>query len=172
MRTYKLVVRPDIRLAAHGPLPPFLTEDALTQEVSDIVVGELSQTHFGGQVVDVELRRQDDAEALNEIVAALERLGFSFVEATVSEWASGVAARVIGAAGGFALGAGVSENLAIGLVASAVGTFIGHLVGDATRQVVGDYKARLDHRGVWVFGEMIPRQQSAPADWQLGTSPA
>ena len=172
MKTYRLVVRPDIRLAAHGLLSPFLTEDALTQEVSDIVVRDLSQAHFGAQVVDVELQRQDDAEALNEIVAALERLGFSFVEATVSKWASSVATKVIGAAGGFALGAGVSENLAAGLVVSAVGTFIGHLVGDATRQVVGDYEARLNHRGVWVFGKMVPRQQSAPTDWQLGTSPA
>jgi hypothetical protein len=57
MKTYRLVFRPDIRLAAHGLLSPFLTEDALTQEVSDIVVRELSQTHFGGQVVDVELQR-------------------------------------------------------------------------------------------------------------------
>jgi len=172
VRTYRLVVRPDIRLAAHGVLSPFVTEAALTQEVSDVVVRELSQTRFGGQVVDVELQRHDDAEALNEIVVALERLEFSFVEATVSKWASSAAAKVIGAAGGFALGTGVSEDLAVGLVASAVGTFIGHLVGDATRQVVGDYEARLNHRGAWVFGEMVPRQQSAPADWQLGTSPA
>jgi hypothetical protein len=81
-------------------------------------------------------------------------------------------AKVIGAAGGFALGAGVSENLAIGLASSVVGTFIGHLVGDATRQVVGDYEARLDHRGAWVFGEVVPRQQDALATWRLGSAPA
>ncbi len=172
MKTYRLVVQPDIRLAAQGLLSPFVTEDALTQEVSDIVVRELSQAHFGGQIVDVGLQRQDDAEALNEIVAALERLGFSFVEATVSEWAGGVAAKVIGAAGGFALGAGLSENLAIGLASSVVGTFIGHLVGNASRQVVGDYKARRDHRGAWVFGEVVPRQQDALATWNLGSAPA
>jgi hypothetical protein len=127
---------------------------------------------FGRQVADVELRRQDDAEALSEIVAALEGFGFSFVEATVSEWASNVAAKVIGAAGGFALGTGVSENLAVGLVASAVGTLIGHLVGDATRQVVGDREARIDHRGAWVFGELVPCQQDALATWRLGSAPA
>lgn len=171
MKTYRLVVRPDIRLAAHGLLSP-LTEDALTQAISDVVVRELSGAHYGRQVVDVALRRQDDDEALSEIVAALENLGFSFVEATVSEWASGMAVKAMGAAGGFVVGAGISENLAVGLVASAIGTFIGHLVGDATRQVVGDYRAHRDYRGVWVFGEMVPHQQSVPADWRLGTSPA
>jgi uncharacterized membrane protein len=83
-----------------------------------------------------------------------------------------MATEMMGAAGGFAVGTGISENLAVGLIASAIGTFIGHLVGDATRQVVGDYKARRDHRGVWVFGEMIPRQPSIPADWRPQTSPA
>jgi hypothetical protein len=171
MKTYRLVVRPDIRLAAHGLLSP-LTEDALTQAISDIALRELSEAHFGGQVVDVALRRQDDAEALGEIVAALERLGFSLVEATVSEWASGMAVKAMGAAGGFVVGAGISENLVVGLILSAIGTFIGHLVGDATRQVVGDYRAHRDHRGVWVFGEMVPRQPHVAADWRLGTSPA
>ncbi len=171
MKTYRLVVRPDIRLAAHGLLSP-LSEDALTRAISDIAVRELSEAHFGEQVVDVALRRRDDAEALGEIVAALERLGFSFVEATVSEWASGTAVKAMGAAGGFAVGAGISENLVVGLVASAVGALIGHLVGDATRQVIGDYRAHRDHRGVWVCGEMIPRQQSVSVDWRLGTSSA
>jgi hypothetical protein len=170
MKTYKLVVQPDIRLVAHGLLS--LTEDALMQEISDIVVRELSETHFGWRVVDVELRRQDDAEALDEIVAALERLGFSLVEVTVSKWASAMAGKVVGAVGGFAVGAGASENLAVGLVTSAIGTFIGHLVGDAARRIVADYKAQRDHRGIWVFGEMIPRQPSIPADLRLGTSPA
>lgn len=90
----------------------------MTQAISDIAVRELSEDRS----------------------AALERLDFSLVEATVSEWAGGNAVKAMGAAGGFVVGAGTSENLVVGLAASAVGTFIGHLVGDATRQVVDDYR--------------------------------
>lgn len=169
MKTYRLIARPDIRLAVHGLLP--LTEYALVQEISDIVVRELSETHFGWQVVDVELRRQNDAEALDEIVATLERLGFSLVEATASKWATAMAGKMVGAVGGFAVGAGVSENLAVGLVTSAIGTFVGHLVGDAARQIVASYEAHRDHRGIWVFEE-ISRQPSMATDLRLATSPA
>lgn len=168
MKTYKLVVSPDVRLAAHGLLS--LTEDVLVEEISDIVVRELSETHFGRHVVDVELRRQDDAEALDEITLALERLGFSLVEATVSKWASLAAGRVLGGLGGFAVGAGISEDLAVGIVASAIGTLVGHLVGDAGRQIAAEYEARRDHRGDWAFEE-APRQPSVSPGFQPGVLP-
>lgn len=125
----------------------------------------------GWRVVDVELRRKDDAEALDEIVLALERLGFSLVEATVSRWASLAAERVLGGLGGFAVGAGMSDSLAVGAITSAIGTFVGHLVGEAGRQIAADYKAQRDHRGIWVFEE-IPRRTSVSPVFQSGTLPA
>lgn len=169
MKTYKLVVNPDVRLAVYGFLS--LTEDVLAEEISDIIVRELSETHFGWHVVDVELRRRSDAEALDEIVLALERLGFSLIEATVSKWASLAAERVLGGLGGFALGAEISENLAVGIATSAIGTLVGHLVGEASRQIAAEYKARRDRRGIWVFEE-VPRQASVPPGFQPGAIPA
>jgi hypothetical protein len=168
MRTYRLVVSPDVRLAAHGLLS--LTEDVLAEEISDIVVRELSETHFGWRIIDVELRRRDDAEALDEIVLVLERLGFSLVEATVSKWASLAAERVLGGLGGFAVGAGISENLAVGIVTSAIGTLVGHLAGEAGRQIAAEYEARRDHRGRWAFEE-VPRQPSVSPGFQRGILP-
>lgn len=170
VKSYKVVARPDIRLAAHGLQP--LNEDVLVQALEGAVVREVGETQWGLRVVDVQLRRPSDAEALDEIVSVLEQLGFSLVEATVSEWVrEGFERAIAWAFGGFVLGGGISENLLIGLAAFAVGGIAAQWVGAEGHRLEAQFEAQRDHRGVWVYREIPGQPVSAPA-LRPGFSPA
>lgn len=153
MRTYRVVARPDIRLAPGGVAS--LTEDLLAEVLTDAVVHELRETHWGLRVAELQLRRPTDAEALTAIESALEKLGFSLVEAVVRGWVTKAIERgLTGAMGGFVLGGGLSENAIVGLFASVVGGVAGAWTGAEVRNLRAQYDARRDYRGVWVLREL------------------
>jgi len=148
--TYKLVIRPSLHFVVpgHGPL---LTEEMVLEALTGVVIHELSEDELGNRTLHVELPGESDAEALDALVLFAERLGFSVLEATVSEWGSQILERgVVGLLGGGALGA-ASDNGAVALIAAVGGAFLGSLSGAETRKFKAKYEARRDAWGTWSF---------------------
>jgi hypothetical protein len=169
MKTYKIITRPDLYYVRPG-LPSLLTKELLLEELAGVVVRELSEDERGHQTIDVRFRRESDPEALDEIIALLQQLGFVILKATVTEWANELVERaVLGLLGGGAIGA-ATENGTAALIASAAGALIGGLTGAEAQKLKAEYEARRDHTGNWTFRE-LPRQPPAPGA-QPGFSPA
>jgi hypothetical protein len=165
MKAYRIVVRADLRAALSSPgglVEPLLTEGMLTKNLAGAFVQELSKDQFGHRVINVRLKRQQDEQALEDIVAVLWKLGFTFVEGTVSEWASEAVERAIV----FGLGGGVigapSENISvIGLVAAA-GAVVGALTGAKVHKLIARHEARWNYQtSRWVLREIAQQQPSA-----------
>jgi hypothetical protein len=150
MHTYRLIARPNIHFLGTN-----LTEAFLEEAIAGAVVRELTVDAQGHHTVDLQLARDSDEQALDEIVSLLERLGFSILEATVSEWASEVfEGAVVGLLGGGTLGLATEKGpvAAIGAVAGAI---VGGLVGSEARRLATQYRARRTNWG-WTFAELSP----------------
>jgi hypothetical protein len=159
--TYRIVVRPDIRYALSagisGPVERELTAEMLNA-VAGVVVRDLSRTPRGHRVVDVQLERPSHEAALDEIVRALQQLGFSYVEATVSEWASNTVDGIVAGAGSGGLLGIPSKNPVVALIGALAGAVIGGLIGSEAREIVAQYQVRWTPRAGWVFTK-VPHQQ-------------
>lgn len=81
-------------------------------------------------IIELRLRRESHLEALNEILGALQRLGYSVLESTVSEWvdASVQTALTVAIAGAGSAGA-TTRNPKIAIAAAAAGAIAGYLAG-------------------------------------------
>jgi hypothetical protein len=156
MKTFRFLVRPDIRLSA-GQLPS-LTEEILVETLVGVAVREVGETQWGLHFADIQLRRPTVEEALNDSEKAFEQLGFALVEVAVSDWATEtVGQALVGRLSGLVIGGGLSENLLIGAFAAAVGSAAGAFAGHEARTLKAEYLARRDFRGAWTFAE-----QAAP----------
>lgn len=174
MKTYKIVVRPDIRLAFPGPVEPPLTEAMLVEALAGVAVRELSENQWGHRTVDVQLQRPTHDQALHEIIGTLQGFGFAFVEATVSEWANEAAQRgFLWAIGGGGTVGAASDNATAALLAALVGGFIGAVTGAEVHKLTAEYRAVWNyHDRCWVFHEV---EQPQPQPWQTlrpGVSPS
>lgn len=160
MKTYRLQVHPNIDYALAVRYMPSLTEDAILEALPDATVRELISLGSGHYILDVQLQRPSPEQALNEIIAVLWNLGFRYLEAAVSEWASEAAERaVVGLLGGGAVTA-PSENSTVISVAAIMGAVIGGLTGLGMHKLRAEYEARWDHQeGCWMLRKLPPQQQ-------------
>lgn len=110
-----------------------ISDAAIGWLIPDAVLVELA-TEAAEAVVEVQLERETHLEALNEIFAALQRLGYSVIESTVSDWVDRSIETAILAALGVGSGAHtVAKNakitVAVGLLAAIVGHWAGKHLG-------------------------------------------
>jgi hypothetical protein len=168
--SYKIVARPDVRFAHAGQIGFPLTTERVVSELGGAVVRTLSEDRRGRTVVDLHLERPTHEEALSEILLAVNRLGFSLVEATVSEWANEVVERaVIGALGGGGAIGTASDDVALARLAAAVGAIVGAWSGAQVQRLAHRYEARLFATG-WQLTE-ISQPQPAVQRLRPGVSP-
>lgn len=162
MKSYRVAVRPDVRYAlARQPMgEPALTEEVLAEALAGAVVRELSPTPQGNWIVDVQLERPTHEDAVEEVVAVLQQLGFSYLEGVATEWASKtVEGLLIGVTGGAITGATQSSGTA--LIGAFAGALIGSLLGSEARVVAAQYRVRWNPRTGWALTKVA--RQPAPA---------
>ncbi len=144
--TYRVRLSPAVlQLAGTG-----LSRDSLERSIAGVVVREVINERFGNHVLDLELTRNSHEEALNEILIAAQQLGYSIVEATVSEWAD----QLIEQAAAGALGAGTVTGLATknpeaAVAVGLVGMIIGGIAGAHIEKIKAVYAARPTYPSGW-----------------------
>jgi hypothetical protein len=135
-----------VRIHASRWAPYFsreLTAEALGTAITNVLVRRLTALADQGYEAELLLQRPTHEDALLEISAAIERLGYAVGEAFIVEYASAVAeSAVSGFFGAGALGA-TSRNPVIALVAAGAGAAVGAAVG----RFIQIEKAR--YEGVW-----------------------
>lgn len=170
MNTYRLQIQPDVRHALAGQAVPSLTEDAVAQNLAGVVIRELATTGWGPSAIDLHLQRPTHEEALNDIAVAVQELGYSIVEATVSEWADAlVEGAVIGALGGGAIGS-ASQDPGVVLVAALAGTIAGAVAGSRIKNLEVIYQVQWTRASGWVLTPLP--QQHPNAVFRPGFSPS
>ena len=154
MKTYRFLAQPQ---RTYFPAPAGylrLSEDLLVSELAGVVVRELSQDERGRVTIEVELPRDSDEQALEEVATLLAHLGFVVLRATVSEWVNEIIERaLLGAFAGGTLGAAAKNTLAAG-VALVLGAIILGASGAAVRKLKAEYEASRDPFGAWSLREI------------------
>ncbi len=120
---YKLKLGPMLRY------PSALTVESLAARLAeDAVIQEFASHPSGACVVNVGLQKDRDSheDALNELLFAVQQVGYSFAEAEITK----IADRAIE----MAVGGGVSGGLGTGSAtrngeAAAIGAFVGYVIG-------------------------------------------
>ena len=147
-----------------------MTADAVARSLAGVTIRELSATEWGQYVVDLQLQRANHDEALNEIFLAFQQLGFSLVEATVSEWVNAaVEGAVLGTLGCGAVGS-TSQDAGIMLLAGAAGAIAGAWAGSRVKDLKVNYQVRRVYPSGWVL-RPIPQDQQTGRAFRPGFSP-
>jgi hypothetical protein len=165
MNTYTIQIQPVLQF------PSLFTQQALEEVLEDVTVRELTETAQGSYKLDLRLKRADHYEALNDIFLAAQQLGYSIVEATVTEWVDqAVESAIVGLLSGGALGS-ASENPEIALVAALIGGLAGAVAGSRVRKVKIAYQVVPRYPSGWTLKE-IPQKQPSGQGFQPGFSPS
>ena len=162
INTYRLVVRPDIRLARGLPIEPPLTSDMVVGAIPGVVVREVSEHQWGPRVVDVQLDRDTHDQALDDIERAVEAFGFSVAEAVVSEWAGDVTKAAIRSV----IGDAAMEDPVVAFLVAIAADVVGLFVSSEERKLQARYEANRLYFG-WDPGRF--RSSSRPC---RATNPA
>jgi hypothetical protein len=160
MNTYRLQLQPlNYGVAASGVARAI--ENAIVQTLDGAAIRELSHAHRSW-TLDVQVERPSHQVALNEIFIAVQRLGFSVLNTTVTEWTDrAVETAVAGAFGGGGIGS-LTRNPDVAGVAALAGLAIGALVGSQLHKVERVYELRTTTSG-WVLVP-VPKPASAGLD--------
>jgi hypothetical protein len=139
-----------------------LSVESLTQAIPGCVVRELSSVGLGHPVfIDAELSRPTREQALDELLAAAQTLGYTVVDGEIAEAVNvTVESMAAGALGGFGLGAAFSNPL-LAIVLAGVGMAAGDWVSNelANHEVVYHFR-RVQPSG-WQITE-VPLQREPP----------
>jgi hypothetical protein len=158
--TYRIRVRPHRYhgLVAAGARP--LSPQILSESINGVVVRQVAQNEFGDHVVDLQLQRPSHEDALNEILLVVQQLGYSWLEATVTESVdNAIGGALIGLLGGGVGGAASGDGgVAAGL--AFIGLLVGAAVGSFFDQVKVIYEVHRTATG-WVFTQLTPKTMPA-----------
>jgi hypothetical protein len=157
--TYRIRVQPQrYHGLLHGLQP--LSANSLVNSIEGVVVRELVNGNPGELSIDLQLQRLSHEQALNEILVAVQELGYSWLQATITEWAdNAVGGFVLGGLGCGAAGAS-SGNSEAGLFLAVVGAVVGAVLGSYVESVKVIYEVHWTPTG-WRLVELQPQQ--APA---------
>lgn len=168
MIRYLLRLQPDVGYSFNLGAAP-LSKEAFEQLVEGAVVHAIEGGGFGyPAVVDMQLDGEPDDQALNAIVIAVQRCGYSLVEGEVSQWVdAGAQGALIGLLGG-AGGGACTKNDGIVVLLAGIGAFLGHLAGAQVHKHEVIYRIGRAYPGAPV--ELVPvNDAKAPtitlADW-------
>ena len=150
MNTYRLRLQPGNHYGTVLWGLPTLTSDGLVRSLAGVAVREVSTTPWGQYVIDLRLQRPTHQEALNDICLAIQQLGFTIAEATVTEWVNAAAqGAFVGAFGCGAAGA-ASQDPAIMFLAAAFGAVAGAVAGSFMRSI-NVYRVEWSDASGWVL---------------------
>lgn len=154
--TYRVRIQPS-RYYGLLQVPP-LTHESLVAAIEGVVVHELSRDEHGNNFVNVELQRSSHEEALNEILVAVQQLGYSWLEASVTEWTDhAVGGFFFGSLGGGSAGVSTGEG-AVGLFLTVLGAITGAVIGSFIESVKIVYEVQ------WTgFGWQLVQVHPAPS---------
>lgn len=149
-QTYHIRVRPQLL----APAVSSLTAESFLERLAGLAVHEILTNSSGEALVHLELRRASHEDALNEILAAVQQLGYTWLEARVFEWADkALIGAVAGALGGGTAGS-ASNDGSLATVAALIGLLAGALIGSFfAREKV--YQVHRTPRG-WVLTPLTP----------------
>lgn len=161
---YKLNLDPMLRFPAE------LTAGSLAEHLAkDAVIREFGTYPDGSSIVRVELQRDRDSheEALNELLLAVQKVGYSFAKAEITKIADrAIEMAIRGGVGG--LGAGsTTKNREIAAYSAVVGWFAGLFVGANMTKVEVIYRAQRTSTG-WDFIRVAPQPAAARPALQAG----
>jgi hypothetical protein len=149
MNSYRLRLAPDPRYLT-GYETPALEAEVVAELVGGVTIRELTALEWGHWMLDVELARPSHDQALDELAGAAAQLGFSYVNATVSEWANRAAeGALLGALGGGGVGVTTTKDSELTAIASLFGILVGGWVGSRLQRVEAQFEARQLYVGGW-----------------------
>jgi hypothetical protein len=156
-----------------GPMlyyPAELTAESLAGRLAeDAVIQEFAPHPSGSCIVNIELHRDRDShgEALNELLFAVQELGYSFAEAEITKIADrAIEMAVGGCIGGLGLGA-TTENDQIAVLSAAGGWLAGLFIGAKMEKVEVIYRAQRTPTG-WHLIPAAPQPAAARPALQAG----
>jgi hypothetical protein len=152
MNTYRLLVQShDVPYLVTRWSASALTKERLSQSLAGVAVRDLSEAGTGRYLLELQLQRPSHDQALSDILVALQQLGYSIVEAMVSEWVSAVVqGLLLGAASGGAVGS-ASRDPRITFVVAAFGAAAGAIAGSGVRNVKVVYQVQRTYPSGWVL---------------------
>jgi hypothetical protein len=157
--TYTVRIQPQRHhlLASMAPL----SNESLANAIEGAIVHSIVPGDRGGHDLHVQLQRPTHEEALNDLLVAVQRFGYSWVEATVTEWADNMLAGfLLGGLGGGTAGASSGDG-GTSLALAAIGSVVGAVIGSFIDSVKVVYAVHWNGMG-WQLVELAP-VPAAPA---------
>lgn len=145
------------------PLPE--ASELTAQSIASLLPGSRvsSMTAFeGGYTIAIELDRDDHPAATEELDTAFQQLGFTVLDAAITEFVDSLLeGAALGAASGAAFGAATKSG--VGFVLFFLGGFAaGALIGSSQRRVKARYVARRPFPGTaWQITRLDPEPPTA-----------
>ena len=160
--TYRVRVQPERYYGLLHGVPP-LTSESLTRAIEGVVVHEIAQGEHGDSFVDLQIHRPSHEEALNEILVAVQQLGYSWLEASVTEWTDNALAGLFVGGGACGTAGFSSGDAGLGLMLTLFGSLVGAFVGSFIESAKVVYEVQWNG-----YGWRLVQVQSIPA---LGLQP-
>jgi hypothetical protein len=133
----------------------------IASSLPGVVVRSLELGPDGQVIADLALQRPSHDQALDEIAAAVQQLGYSVIAASASEWVSRwVEGALLGALGGGGLGS-ASRNADFAFFAGLIGALAGAAAGNTVQREKVIYDVRRDHLGRWHLTPVQPQSALA-----------
>ena len=160
--TYRIRVQPhsyySVIAAGAGPL----SAKSLARSIEGATVREIAQGDQNDEFIDLELQRPTHEQALNDILVVLQQFGYSWLEATVTEWADNtLGGGLLGFVGCGAAGVSSGDG-GVGLASALVGALIGAAVGSFIDSAKVVYVVHWNGSG-WVLTPLAPAPEQTPA---------
>ena len=87
MSTYELRVMPPLfPRMLRGTGASQITADLLAEQLTDAVITELVENGYRDYSLALDLKRESHEDALNDILAVVQRLGYTEINGTITEW--------------------------------------------------------------------------------------
>lgn len=153
--------------------------EVLGDVIADAVSVESAPSPEGGETLRVEISRPTHTEAFEAVLAAVERAGYSMLEAEVGEIVDGsVQGAMVGLLGGGAPGA-MKERPLVAIIGAALGWWVGREVGASARKLGAAYRYQCLAATGWTYTEItrevkarsteaatgLPGEEMALAPW-------
>lgn len=158
---YRLRLRPAARFYFSSPDQTAPTATALVNAVAGLVVHEHGSTDVGDHVFAVGVRRPTHEQALNELFAVTQQLGYAWAEATISEVTNdAIGGAVLGVLGGGGAGSR-SENALITAFAAVIGGIAGTAIGSQIEHNKVIFQVHRTFPNGWTLVAFRPNENDA-----------
>ena len=159
MNTYSLTLGPAGYYGVTRWGPPSLAAETVTNALKGAVVRSLVADTTGGLNLDLQLQRPSHEQALDDIVVALQQIGWNVIDATVTEWVSATAQGLVLGAFGFGAAGSAIHDPEIMVLAGFIGAIAGGIAGSFVQNVKVVYQAQRAYPSGWV---LTPVQRPTP----------